>query len=129
MCVDQDGTVATVTGAGQTSMRFKVCTRSCETDSDCPTDVDSETHPRCVELDGTKVCMLDCSGGVACPEGMACSWHDQVCMFSRYCECSDNCVLDPSSTVTCSGDCFGQRDVTCTRGCNDPEYSCAANDE
>ena len=77
MCVDEQGSVSDVTGAGMTSQRFEVCTRTCETDSDCPTDLETNTLARCVELEGTNMCMLDCSNGARCPEGMACSWQDQ----------------------------------------------------
>ncbi|HEU5074019.1 MAG TPA: hypothetical protein VFU02_07595 [Polyangiaceae bacterium] len=132
ICLDENGVVSAVTGAGgaETSLLFEVCTRPCETDSDCPVSPDTEARPRCVPGDaGANVCALDCSDGAECPRGMDCSYNDQVCMYLHHAVWSGNCTTDPSKTISCEGDCLGQADVTCTRSCDQTEYTCVASQE
>lgn len=58
-----------------------VCSSYCE-DSDCPPGPDVTTsqgytaYANCVELEGNEAqCVLDCFGGLSCPEGMVCLPH------------------------------------------------------
>lgn len=130
ICLDEDGVVAAVTGGGgpTTTVLFEACSRACETDSDCPAGADTEARPRCVPDGGTNVCALDCSDGAECPQGMACSYNGQLCMYLHFAEWNGNCA-DPSASVSCEGDCLGQNDVTCTKICSETEFTCVANDE
>lgn len=130
ICLDIDGVVAAVTGAPAASMLFEACGRACETDSDCPANPETEARPRCVpDTGGTSVCALDCSDGAACPQGMECSHNGQLCLYPHYTAWSGNCATDPSSPVTCVGDCLGQSDVTCTKSCDETEFTCVPDGE
>lgn len=48
------------------------CTLECESEKDCPVPSTGEAVPVCEGPPGTDICSLDCTGGVACPDGMTC---------------------------------------------------------
>lgn len=48
------------------------CTLECESADDCPVPSTGEAVPVCEGPPGTDICSLDCTGGVACPDGMTC---------------------------------------------------------
>lgn len=50
---------------------FTGCTLSCVDDGDCPQPVSGDVQATCGGQ-GNDECMLDCSGGATCPDGMEC---------------------------------------------------------
>lgn len=62
---------------------WSVCTRFCETDTDCPSALG---QARCVESGSDHICLFDCSFGRSCPGDLACSYGDRCA--NHFCECT-----------------------------------------
>ena len=64
---------------------FGVCGRECDEVCDCWAAPEGSAAPvACVQLvaqDPAKTCVLDCSGGEACPDGMSCLDGLGICVF------------------------------------------------
>ncbi len=75
---------------------WSYCTRECESDADCVSGLPGgSAKPRCLPkgANDIKVCVLDCSFGKTCPEGLECS-YDDAC-GTKFCDCSgDGCQDD-----------------------------------
>jgi hypothetical protein len=94
LCVHEHG-AGSSGGGGSYSEFFSFCTRACETDDDCATDLTGGTATsKCIEYDNAKICALDCAFGQSCPDGMSCEYGD-ACMWA-HCNCSgDGCQYCP----------------------------------
>lgn len=58
-----------------------VCAAPCTTDADCPATAPGGTAvPECREVDGEKWCVLDCSDGKTCGEGICSEPPLEVCV-------------------------------------------------
>jgi hypothetical protein len=63
-------------------MMSSVCTAQCEDEADCPATGAGLAPARCIDVtgEGGPECVLDCSGGQACPVGMECVMSS-ICMW------------------------------------------------
>ncbi|MCX4247369.1 hypothetical protein [Paraliomyxa miuraensis] len=61
---------------------FTVCTIPCDEDSDCPEPSTGNAEVVCAGQ-GNDQCLLDCSGGATCPDGMECQQVGPGGMFNR----------------------------------------------
>lgn len=81
---------------GSFFVTWSYCTRECESDADCVSGLPGgSAKPRCLAkgANDIKVCVLDCSFGKTCPEGLECS-NDDAC-GTKFCDCSgDGCQDD-----------------------------------
>jgi hypothetical protein len=50
---------------------YTVCTLPCQDDADCPQAASGDAQPECAGPGGDQ-CVLDCSDGETCPDGMEC---------------------------------------------------------
>ncbi len=72
---------ATVIDEGQQRPLAGFCTNFCTSDADCWLPTGGSAMPRC-NGEVTSYCVLDCSGGLTCPQGMDCLAlmnGDEVC--------------------------------------------------
>ncbi len=95
LCVKSDGP-----GGGGTHGSFGVswsfCTRFCETNADCATDiVGGSATSVCKDYRGQNICMLDCSFGQSCPPGGYQCGYNNACGI-HHCRCSGSGCSDPS---------------------------------
>lgn len=61
---------------------YTVCTLPCEQDDDCPQPPTGDAQPLCAGQSDDQ-CVLDCSDGATCPDGMECQEVGQGGMFER----------------------------------------------
>lgn len=61
---------------------FTVCTLPCAQDDECPTPASGDAQPDCAGQNNDQ-CVLDCSGGATCPDGMECQQVGPGGMFER----------------------------------------------
>jgi hypothetical protein len=80
---------------------WSFCTRECQRDSDCRTSVEGGTaRARCRPWQNTKVCVLDCSFGRTCPEGLGGCTYSGTCGHQQ-CSCTgDEWCADPLCAQT-----------------------------
>lgn len=65
-----------------------VCAPACEQSCQCPMPDTGSATPTCA----AEGCVLDCSAGKACPDGMLCHGESQLCMWSdAYGPCDSSC--------------------------------------
>jgi hypothetical protein len=80
-------------GGGSFFVTWSYCTRECDEDADCSTDLQGgSAKALCVPKgpNDVKVCVLDCSFGKTCPGELECS-NDDTC-GTRFCDCQgDGC--------------------------------------
>ncbi len=73
---------------GSFFVQWTYCTRECETDEDCVSGLEGgSAKPVCLPkgANDIKVCVLDCSFGKTCPDGLQCS-NDDSC-GTKFCDC------------------------------------------
>lgn len=73
---------------GSFFVTWSYCTRECDEDADCVSGPQGGTaKARCLPkgANDVKVCVLDCSFGKTCPEGLECS-NDDSC-GTKFCDC------------------------------------------
>jgi hypothetical protein len=73
---------------GSFFVTWSYCTRECDEDADCVSGPQGGTaKARCLPkgANDIKVCVLDCSFGKTCPEGLQCS-NDDAC-GTKFCDC------------------------------------------
>lgn len=85
LCVTSDGPGFIDSEGNSFLVQYSYCTRQCETDDDCATDLDTSSSSCLEHPNGQKICMLDCSFGQSCPsggyqcDGLSCGVHDCTC--------------------------------------------------
>ena len=85
LCVTSDGPGYIDSEGNSFSVQYSYCTRQCETDDDCATDLDTSSSSCLEHFNGQKICTLDCSFGQSCPsggyqcDGSACGIHGCTC--------------------------------------------------
>lgn len=61
---------------------YTVCTLPCMQDDECPAPASGDAQPSCAGQNSDQ-CVLDCSGGATCPDGMECQQVGPGGMFER----------------------------------------------
>jgi hypothetical protein len=61
---------------------YTVCTLPCRQDDECPVPASGDAQPQCAGQTNDQ-CVLDCSGGATCPDGMECQQVGPGGMFER----------------------------------------------
>jgi hypothetical protein len=92
LCVDSDGPGGFDSEGNSFFVWWTFCTRACETDADCPTDLDGgSAESVCGEVNGQNVCILDCAFGQSCPSGGYQCGYNSAC-GNHHCDCAgDGC--------------------------------------
>lgn len=73
---------------GPVEYDLSVCTSACAEDCDCPLPANGTADPVCTR-DG---CVLDCSEGRSCPDGMLCEEQSELCFRAdAYGPCGPGC--------------------------------------
>ena len=100
LCPAEDPLCFYSTGAGGIGpdgsffQTWSACTRFCETDDDCPSDVGTA---QCVMLNNAMICAIDCSFGQSCPGGLSCARDEELCA-NYFCDCTGDACNDPLCT-------------------------------
>jgi hypothetical protein len=89
-----------IDGACLNAPGFGACTIGCTDATECmPAPATGEAVPVCVDVtgDGATECVLQCQGGLACPDGMEC-FMDVACLWPEIVPPGDNygdCINNP----------------------------------
>ncbi|MBX7077703.1 MAG: choice-of-anchor J domain-containing protein [Nannocystaceae bacterium] len=86
-----------------------VCGENCTDATDCSAAPGGTAPPACIDLSGMgdNFCVLDCSGGEMCPDGMICVGNN-LCIWEV--------MAPPPPEVPGYGDCANNPDETCAMG-------------